>query len=298
MGELQLLHGFGTVRIEATTHYVPALPAPFANPPPLRRSYRTPTAGPGLRMCAPLPCQVYPVNRALLLLVALLMPLSCAAAPAAPSTSPQAPRITLKASPVPGIKEVRSGGQVAYMSEDGKWLFAGDLIEVKSGKNVSELARAGARAVALAESDKRDHVIYGPKDGKRRIYVFTDVSCPYCRRFHEEVPKLVAQGITVEYLAWPRGGASGEGFAPMQSVWCSSDRVAAMDATFHGKPVAPAACVTPLRKHYELGASLDVRGTPAIFDSEGNMLGGYVPAERIMEALASAAAANPAPKAP
>lgn len=215
------------------------------------------------------------------------------------SLSPaSAAEITVADSPIAGLKEVRADGQVLYMSEDGKWLFAGDVINVQSRVNITDRARAEIRADVLKASDKSEHIIYGEPGNPKTLYVFTDTSCPYCTRFHKEIPKLLEAGITVEYLAWPRGGPKGQGFATMQGVWCAPDRKAALDRAFEDGKVAPATCSTPLRKHYELGASIDVQGTPAIYDAKGNHLGGYVPAARLIASLnPPAPAATPVPVA-
>lgn len=189
--------------------------------------------------------------------------------------------------PVAGLKEVRADGQIMYFSADGRHLILGDVVEVSSKQNLTETARASIRAEKLNASDQKDHIVYGPRNNPRKVYVFTDTSCPYCERLHGEVPKLLAAGITVEYLAWPRGGPRSPAYADMQSVWCSKDKAAAYDKVIAGQKVESSKCDSPIRKHYELGESLQVQGTPAVYDSKGVQIGGYVPAERIIEALKS-----------
>lgn len=202
------------------------------------------------------------------------------------SLAPQAvSKISVSETPISGLKEVRTDGQVVYMTEDGNFLFAGDIIDVRTKTNLTDIARGEMRIKVLEGSDKSEHIIYGPANNPRTVYVFTDTSCPYCTKFHAEVPKLVAAGITVEYLAWPRGGPRGPGYGTMQGVWCSKDRAAALDKVFAGGKVDISSCAHPLRKHYELGASIDVQGTPSIYDARGNHLGGFVPAERIIAAF-------------
>lgn len=205
--------------------------------------------------------------------------------------SPETKISSIEDSPLPGVKLLRVNGEPVYMSADGKYLFAGDIIEVESKTNLTEVIRAGMRVEKIRTANAADHVIYGPADNAKKVYVFTDVSCPYCQKFHAEVPKLVAQGITVEYIAWPRGGPRGPGYGQMQAIWCSKDRAAAMDRAFKGEKLPVASCDHPLKSSYELGAAVNVEGTPAIFDTRGNHLGGFVPAERIVKALANPASA-------
>jgi len=206
-------------------------------------------------------------------------------ASAVKSLNPQADVTQVSGTPIAGLKEVRAGNEIVYMSEDGKYLFAGDLIEVASRENLTEVARSSTRAKALSSSNRQEHIVYGPAKNEKKVYVFTDTSCPYCTRFHEEVPKLVAAGITVEYLAWPRGGPRSPAFANMQSVWCSKDRNAAYDKVIQGADLPMESCEHTMQAQYELGVDLNVQGTPAVFAANGTQLGGYVPAQQIIEAL-------------
>ena len=190
--------------------------------------------------------------------------------------------------PIPGVVEVRTEHEVLYFSADGRYLIAGDMLEVATQTNLTEGARAVQRAALLATSNSADHVVFKADGGsKRRILVFTDVTCGYCQKLHSEVPALVAAGVTVEYLAWPRGGPRSEGYAVMQSVWCTKegDRPAAYDKAMAGESLPATRCVDVIRKQYELGEKLSVAGTPAIFDTEGRQLGGYLSAEEIIKAL-------------
>lgn len=193
--------------------------------------------------------------------------------------------LAVEDTPIPGLKLVRAGGRVVYMSEDGKYLVAGDIIDVDTKQNLTDTVRAQIRADSLKTSNQADHILYGPANNARKVYVFTDVSCGYCQRFHAEVPKLTAMGITVEYIAWPRGGPQGPGYGQMQAVWCAKDRASALDQSMEGKELPVPSCSHPLRASYEFGESLEVQGTPAIFDANGNHLGGYVTADRIAAAL-------------
>lgn len=191
----------------------------------------------------------------------------------------------IKDSPIPGLKEATVDGQILYFTHDAKYLLAGDLIEVAKGRNLTEEGRASERASRLAESPQDTHIVFGPKDNPKKVYVFTDTSCHYCQLFHKEVPALVAAGITVEYLAWPRGGPRSPALAVMQSVWCASDRAAAYELAIGEKQVTPANCESPVRTQWELGMALQVEGTPSIYTTDGRKVGGYVPAAALLEDL-------------
>jgi len=192
---------------------------------------------------------------------------------------------SITASQVPGIFEVMLGASLFYVSEDGRYALRGDLIDLDERRNVSDERRAQARKQVFAELDPADLVSFGPADGKARatLYVYTDVDCGYCRKLHNEVPELNAAGIAIEYLAFPRAGLKSESFDKVAAVWCSSDRQKAMTDAKAGKPVDAPACDNPVAAQFELGQSMGVNGTPAVYTKDGEQLGGYVPAKRLIK---------------
>lgn len=173
---------------------------------------------------------------------------------------------------------------------DGRYVIQGDVLEIKNDDlvSVSDVAMAGQRKQALAAVSPDDMVIF-PAQGKTQkvLYVFTDVDCGYCRKFHAEVPALNKMGVEVRYLAFPRGGPHSPVVSKMASVWCAKDRRAALTQAKLGANLAPApaACKAPIAEEYDLGTSLGVRGTPAVFTDDGMQLGGYVPAAEIAKTL-------------
>lgn len=196
--------------------------------------------------------------------------------------------------PIAGLKQVQADKQIIYFSADGKYLFAGDVFEVASKRNLTEEARGAIRVELLQSSPQKDHIVYGKPDNPKKIYVFTDTSCGYCQHFHQEVPKLVAAGVTVEFLAWPRTGPSSPVATQMAAVWCAKDRAAAYDSAISGKPVPPSSnCSAPeIVKQFALGEQLEVNGTPAIFAADGQQLGGYVNAEYILKKIGGSSTAG------
>ena len=96
---------------------------------------------------------------------------------------------------------------------------------------LTQARRSLDNKAALAAFPEKDMVVY-PATGteQSRITVFTDTSCPYCRKLHREVPQLQQAGVTVRYIAFPRSGTRSEAAKTMRSVWCAKDRRKAMDA--------------------------------------------------------------------
>ena len=105
--------------------------------------------------------------------------------------------------------------------------------------------------------------------------VFTDVDCGYCRKMHGDMPQYNNLGITVRYMAFPRGGEGYPAWAAMQSLWCSDDQRKAMDKLKAGVLIAPKYCVNKVPEHYQLGVEFGVNATPSLLLNDGTLLVGY-----------------------
>jgi len=107
--------------------------------------------------------------------------------------------------PVSEIFQVKLGSGYAYVTKDGRYAFVGDLVDLETGVNLTDTMRNSDTLSLVADFADQAMVIY-PAEGKEkaRIRVFTDVSCPYCRKLHQEVPTLQSAGVTVAYIAFAR----------------------------------------------------------------------------------------------
>ncbi|NBW89233.1 MAG: DsbC family protein, partial [Gammaproteobacteria bacterium] len=106
--------------------------------------------------------------------------------------------------------EFSDGSEVLYLSADGKFAIAGDLYDLASKDNLSEARRRETRLALLAGVPETQMVIFGPKEAKHTVTVFTDVDCTYCRKLHSEIAKYNDLGIRVRYLFYPRSGPDSE----------------------------------------------------------------------------------------
>jgi thiol:disulfide interchange protein DsbC len=186
--------------------------------------------------------------------------------------------------PVPGMVSIDlAGGQQLYATEDGKYLFAGDLYEM--GEDDLHLpvdpVRNAERRELMSHVKREDMVVFAPAHTKAVINVFTDVDCGYCRKLHLEVPRLNELGIEVRYLAFPRGGLDSPSYSKMVTAWCAADPNDTITRMKKGEEFAPKTCNNAVAAEYELGLSLGVSGTPAILLEDGRLLPGYAPAEEL-----------------
>jgi thiol:disulfide interchange protein DsbC len=192
----------------------------------------------------------------------------------------------LRASPVPGLYELTRGSDIAYVTADGKYAFTGDLIELANNNNLTEHHRRELRVKALATFPESEMLIFGPKDPKYTVTVFTDVDCPYCRKLHSQIAQYNQLGVRVRYLLYPRTGPNTESWTKAEQVWCSSDRNDALTRAKLGQDLKTKVCANnPVAKSYALGQDFAVQGTPAIIMSDGEMLPGYLPPEALVKHL-------------
>jgi thiol:disulfide interchange protein DsbC len=191
----------------------------------------------------------------------------------------------VRPSAIGGLYEVANGADVGYVTTDGKYYVDGDIYEFDSRRNVTEARREGARVALLAGIPDSQAIVFSPSNPKYTLTVFTDVDCGYCRKLHSQIGELNKQGIKVRYLLYPRGGPGSESWRKAEAVWCSANRAEALTRAKRGEDVKSAACATPVAKHFELGHQIGLEGTPAMVTARGQMIGGYLPADRLVEHL-------------
>jgi thiol:disulfide interchange protein DsbC len=194
----------------------------------------------------------------------------------------------LQDSVIPGFYEVTVGSRVGYVSTDGRYLFEGELYDLKDSKNLTENSRAAARIGLLASVDPEQMIIFSPKNRpvEHTITIFTDVDCGYCRQFHREIDQVTALGIEVHYLFYPRTGPATDSWSKAEKVWCAADRNAALTKAKLGGQVPELTCaINPVADHYDLGHQVGVTGTPSIYTTGGVHIGGYLPPQQLLDTL-------------
>ena len=197
---------------------------------------------------------------------------------------------SIKASPIPGFREVAIGGKVVYVSADGRYLVQGSLVELATRENLTSVSEGALRRGQLDAVPRNRRIVFSPPNPKYRVTVFTDIDCGYCRKLHAQINDYMKAGISVEYLFFPRAGIGSESFNKAVSVWCAADQRKALTDAKLDKPVPKRTCTNPVTMDYALGQRVGVDGTPAIFAADGTQLGGYVPPEELVARLDRAAA--------
>lgn len=144
---------------------------------------------------------------------------------------------------------------------------------------------------ALSEIPDEWTITYKSPNERIRAYVFTDTTCPFCKRLHDDMDKLLDAGVTVHYLLYPRDQVQArEGFLSvnatnMANAWCAPDQKQAIDDSFLGYRVPTSDCADlpdgtnryapPVPDHFNLGEYFGVVATPTVFLSNGHSFAGY-----------------------
>ena len=194
---------------------------------------------------------------------------------------------SLTPSKIPGLQEIVIPGAIFYVSDDGKYLVQGHLINIEAKKDITEEKLSALRLKALEGLGKDNMIIFKAEKSKHTVSIFTDIDCGYCRKLHSEMDQYLAAGISVQYLFFPRAGKGSESYDKAVSVWCSEDRKKALTTAKLGTDPEKKTCDNPIDKHMELAEIFETRGTPMIITEKGNILPGYVPADKLLKALAS-----------
>jgi thiol:disulfide interchange protein DsbC len=192
----------------------------------------------------------------------------------------------VQTTPVPGIFEVLRGSDILYMTRDGQYAFTGDLYQVPTRANLTEVHRREMRRKLIEAVPESRMVVFSPPQPKYTVTVFTDVDCGYCRALHRQIAEYNRLGVRVRYVFYPRTGPDTESWHKAEQVWCSADRKAALTRAKLGESLdAPVCANTPVAQEYELGQAIGLEGTPGIVASNGALVGGYLPPDALVEQL-------------
>lgn len=189
-------------------------------------------------------------------------------------------------SPIDGWYTVQKGLIVAYISEDGRYLLQGDLIDLDMQVNLSELSRNDSRRELISSLQDEQTILFSPSDVKHSVTVFTDIDCSYCRKLHAEINGYLERGIEVRYVLYPRNGPASRAWSTSEDVWCSRDRGEALTAAKLDRKFQTSKCdASMISKHYVLGQDVGFSGTPAIVFEDGTLVGGYLPPAALQSRL-------------
>lgn len=193
-----------------------------------------------------------------------------------------ATEVKISDSPLAGFKMATSNEGIIYISQDGRYVIQGKVFELKNGKVVDI---TNQELLAELNTYTNEMIIYPAKNEKHVITVFMDITCHYCHLLHERIKEYNELGITIRYLAFPRGGMNSQTAKQMEAIWTAKDKITALNNAENGN--LPTQLKTPdmVKKHYQLGIKFGVTGTPSMVTSEGELIGGYVEPKELIKML-------------
>ncbi|CDF97722.1 bifunctional protein-disulfide isomerase/oxidoreductase DsbC [Avibacterium paragallinarum] len=191
-------------------------------------------------------------------------------------------QMEIKSSPINGLKTVISNEGIFYASEDGKYVLQGQLYAL-TDKGAVDLT--GKFLLDKLNSYKNEMIVYPAKNEKYVVTVFMDITCHYCHLLHQQLSQYNDLGITVRYLAFPRGGLNNNTAKQMEAIWQAKDPAQALNEAEKGNLPKTLKNADIVKKHYELGVQFGVRGTPSIVTPKGELIGGYLPPKELLKAL-------------
>lgn len=206
------------------------------------------------------------------------------------STFPSAKVQNISKTPFAGLFEVLVNGQIVYTDEKFSFMLAeGRLIDTRTRKDLTserleDLMRVDFNSLPLEHAIK---VVRG--DGSRKLVVFSDPDCPYCKRL-EQKELIGMTNVTIYTLLYPLDQLHPNAAEKAHAIWCAPDRVKAWEDWVLNNRLAKktAGCEAPLGRISEVAVKLGITSTPMLIFSDGKRMAGAYPAKDIEKALNAA----------
>ena len=181
---------------------------------------------------------------------------------------------SVSASPIPGIYEVLVGNEIFYTDANSKYLIQGEVIELATGKNITEQRQLDLNRIKWSELNPSNALKFVRGNGSRQIAVFSDPNCGYCKRLDKSLQQL--DNVTIYTYLIPI--LSPDSAQKSKQIWCSADpQKTYIDWMINGiTPSGKSDCSTPLDKNMAFAKTYGITGTPTIFFTDGSRFPGAV----------------------
>lgn len=186
---------------------------------------------------------------------------------------------------MPGLYELRAGADVFYTDENGDHLIRGHVIDTKTKTNLTEERIAKLTAINFAALPIKDALVWKQGSGARKIVVFADPNCMYCKKFEQELQGV--KDITVYTFLYPILGPDSN--EKSRNIWCAKDNGRVWsDWMLRGKAPKPrgAQCdISALQRNVTLGQKHRIDGTPGIVFEDGKLVAGAIERDQLEKQL-------------
>ena len=198
---------------------------------------------------------------------------------------PNLPKIDeISKTPMNGLFEIRMGNDVMYSDAEGNFLIQGALIDVKQKRNITEERIEKLSAVPFDQLPLKSAFTQVRGNGKRKLVVFADPNCGYCKRFEKDLQKL--ENVTIYHLLYPILGEDSK--TKSKNIWCAKDKAKSWnDWMINGTTPTTANCdASTVDSIVEFGKKQRITGTPTLFFADGSRVPGAVPMAQVEKLLA------------
>ena len=180
-----------------------------------------------------------------------------------------------------------ANNQILYVSKSFEFVLAGEVIQLKEGKITSLNDKYQTKLVKniLSTINSKESINFISNKEKYKLTIFTDISCGYCRLLHSEIDSYLKEGLTINYLAFPRDGLNGSVYKDMMSAWCSKNPKQSLTKLKNGEEIEELQCNNPVSDHFRKGSLLGITGTPTIILEDGRKFSGYIPAKELIKII-------------
>ena len=207
---------------------------------------------------------------------------------------PDFPKIDeITKTPIPGLYEFRVGTEVFYTDEQGNYVIEGHVIDTRTRVNLTQARIDKLTQIDVAKLPLKDAIVWKQGTGERKLVVFADPNCGYCKRFERDLNNV--KDVTVYTFLYPiLGGDSPE---KAKNIWCAKDSTKAwrdwmLDGTTPPKTMGQCD-IGALNRNAEMGRKYKINGTPAIVFEDGKRVPGAMNAEQIEKQLVASRGAKP-----
>ncbi len=201
---------------------------------------------------------------------------------------PNLPRIDeISKTPMGGLYEVRvNGSEIFYTDADGNFLIQGNLIDTKARRNLTEERTDKLNAVAFDDLPLKDAFTIVRGNGKRKMAVFEDPNCGYCKRFERDMQKV--NDVTVYLFLYPI--LSPDSAEKSKNIWCAKDKAKVWhEVMVRDQAAATASCdSSALARNIEFGKKHRITGTPTLIFADGTRIPGAISAQQVDKHLTDA----------
>jgi len=201
---------------------------------------------------------------------------------------PQLPRIDeVSKTPVPGLYEIRvNENDIYYTDAQGNYLIQGSIIDVRQRRNLTEERVDKLTAISFDSLPLKDAFTVVRGNGQRKVAVFADPNCGYCKRFERDLGKI--DNVTIHTFLYPI--LSQDSTEKSKNIWCAKDKGKSwQDWMFDDQVPAAASCDTSaLTRNLALGRKHKITGTPTLIFADGTRVPGALNTQQIEKLLAAA----------